>query len=267
MPAGDHIKLSAPATRGFWEIPVLFEDEHLLALDKPAGLLTSPDRYSPELPSLIGLLHEGIAAGKPWTTVHNRSYLANAHRLDADTSGVLLLAKSKLVLAALADQFGTDKPVRLYVVLVNGAPMEDQFEVDAKMMPHPNHPGMMRVDPRFGKKALTRFEVLQRFRKQTLLRAQPIIERAHQVRLHLRYRRMPVVGDRLYHGAPLMLSKIKRKYELKAGETERPLIGRSAVHAEELQVIHPITGEPVTMKAPWPNDFAVGVKYLRRYNA
>ena len=60
------IKLSSPATREFWEIPVLFEDEHLLALDKPAGLLTSPDRYDPQRPNLMKLLHAGIAAGKPW---------------------------------------------------------------------------------------------------------------------------------------------------------------------------------------------------------
>jgi len=79
------IKLSAPATKEFWEIPVLFEDEHLLALDKPSGLLTSPDRYNPDRPNLMQLLHEGIAAQKPWVKTHGLTYLSNAHRLDADT--------------------------------------------------------------------------------------------------------------------------------------------------------------------------------------
>jgi RluA family pseudouridine synthase len=264
MPAGDIIKLSAPATRGFWEVPVLFEDEHLLALDKPTGLLTSPDRHDPKQPSLIGLLHEGIAAGKPWVTP-DRKYLANVHRLDAETSGVLLLAKNKEALVNLADQFGTTQPLRHYLVLAAGAPMEDQFEVDAKMMPHPLKPGLMRLDRNYGKKTHTRFEVLERFRGFTLLRAEPVIERAHQIRLHLQFRKLHVVGDSLYRGAPLRLSKIKRKYVLKPGETERPLIGRAAIHAAELRVNHPATGEPATFQAPLPKDFSVGLKYLRRY--
>src|SRR5277367_3542723 len=80
------IKLSSPATREFWEIPVLLEDDHLLALDKPAGLLTSPDPSTPERPSLLEMLHAGIAAGKPWATARNLVYLNIPHRLDPDTT-------------------------------------------------------------------------------------------------------------------------------------------------------------------------------------
>jgi 23S rRNA-/tRNA-specific pseudouridylate synthase len=87
------IKLSAPATRGFWEIAVLFEDEHLLALDKPAGLLTSPDRHDEARPSLMQLLLDGLAAGKPWARERSLTFLGNAHRPDFETSGVILLAK------------------------------------------------------------------------------------------------------------------------------------------------------------------------------
>ena len=100
------IKLSSPATKGFWEIPVLFEDEHLLALDKPSGLLTSPDRYDAERPNLMKLLHAGIAEGKPWAKERGLTYLSNAHRLDFETSGVILLAKNKETLVKLADMFG-----------------------------------------------------------------------------------------------------------------------------------------------------------------
>src|SRR5882724_4883703 len=89
------IKLSSPATREFWEMPVLFEDEHLLALDKPAGLLTSPDRYDPARPNLMKLLHAGIERGAPWAKQRGLSYLMNAHRLDFETSGIILLAMSK----------------------------------------------------------------------------------------------------------------------------------------------------------------------------
>ena len=89
------IKLSSPATRGFWEIPVLFEDAHLLALDKPGGLSVSPDDGSLGQPALMRLLHDGIAAGKPWAGQRNLAYLDPAHRPDSDATGVLLLAKTK----------------------------------------------------------------------------------------------------------------------------------------------------------------------------
>ena len=97
------VKLSSPATREFWEISALFEDEHLLALDKPAGLLTAPDPDNAERPSLMKLLHDGIAAGKPWAAARKLTYLNNAHRLDFETTGVLLLAKTKTAFMALAD--------------------------------------------------------------------------------------------------------------------------------------------------------------------
>jgi RluA family pseudouridine synthase len=265
MPAGDVIKLSSPATREYWEVPVLFEDDHLLAVDKPSRLLTSPDRYDKDRPNLMKLLHAGIAEGKPWALQHNRGYLANAHRLDFETSGIILLAKSKPVLVALANQFGSNKPLKRYAALINGAPPEDEFEVDVKISPHPAKPGMMRVDPRYGKKSRTRFKVLEKFRNHTLLRCEPITGRTHQIRIHLRSVRLPIVGDALYHGAPLKLSRLKRRYSMKEGEVEKPLIARVALHAEELSLPHPVTGEMVTIKSPWPKDFAVAVKYLRRY--
>src|SRR5882724_13019259 len=170
------IKLSSPATREFWEIPVLFEDEQLLALDKPAGLLTTPDQDNPQLPSLTALLHAGIAEAKPWARERGLSYLINAHRLDFDTSGVILFAKEKPALLALADLFGTDKPVRKYLALIRGEPMADQFEVDAKIGPHPVLPGSMRIDQESGKKSKTRFEVLEKFPRSgiALLKCEPL---------------------------------------------------------------------------------------------
>ena len=121
------IKLSSPATREFWEIPVLFEDAHLLALDKPAGLLTSPDRHDLDRPSLMKLLHAGIADKKPWARERNLTYLSNAHRLDSETSGVMLLAKNKPALVALADLFGSEKPLQKYVALAWGSPPAETF--------------------------------------------------------------------------------------------------------------------------------------------
>ena len=118
------IKLSSPATHEFWELPVLFEDDHLLALDKPARMLTSPDRYDPQRPNLMKLLHAGIERGVPWAKQRGLSYLMNAHRLDFETSGVILLAKTKSMLVALANLFGSGKTAKSYVALVHGNPVK-----------------------------------------------------------------------------------------------------------------------------------------------
>ena len=261
------IKLSAPAKGGFWEIPVLYEDAELLALDKPAGLLTSPDRYDAARPNLMKLLHAGIERGTPWARTRNLTYLMNAHRLDFETSGVILLARTKPVLVALANLFGTEKPLKGYLALVHGTPLEQTFEVDAKLAPHPLKPGLMRVDPKQGKKSRTLFEVLERFSSHALLKCVPVTGRTHQIRVHLQRAGFAVVGDELYGGASLLLSRLKTGYRLKPDRLERPLIDRVALHAERLSLPHPVTGQTVEICSPWPKDLTVTVKYLRRYAA
>lgn len=261
------VKLSSPATREFWEIPVLFEDEHLLALDKPSGLLLSPDHLAPERPSLMALLHAGIADKKPWARERNLDYLSNAHRLEVDTSGVLLFAKDKPTLVALANLFGSEKPLKKYVALAWGAPPAKNFEVDAKLAPHPLKTSLMRVDLRDGKKSKTVFEVLEQFSDWALLRCAPLTDRTHQIRVHLKHVGLPVVGDELYGGKNLWLSRLKRDFRLKPGKEERPLISRTALHAEELSLVHPVTGETIIIKSEWPKDLRVAVKYLRLYAA
>lgn len=258
------IKLSSPATHEFWEIPVLFEDEHLLAIDKPARMLTSPDRYDPDRPNVMRLLHEGIRDAKPWAAARNLDYLANAHRLDFETSGILLLAKNKPALVELASLFGTEKLTKFYVALIQGTPAEKEFEVDAPLAPHPFHVGRMHVDRAKGKKSRTRFSVLESFAGYTLLRCQPLTGRTHQIRIHLRHLHLPIVGDALYLGKPLLLSTFKRSYRLKPGRTERPLINSVALHAERLEIPHPVSGSPVIIDSPWPKDLNVALKYLRQ---
>ena len=147
------IKLSSPATREFWEIPVLFEDEHLLALDKPARLLTSPDALDLARPSLMKLLHSGIAAKKPWASERHLDYLNPLNELDFDVTGVLLLAKNKPAFIALANLASSGKVRIHYLALVRGELLEREFEVDAKLAPHPVKPDAMRVDRDNGKQA------------------------------------------------------------------------------------------------------------------
>jgi len=259
------IKLSWPATRQFWEIPVLYEDDHLLALNKPPLLLTSPVPHLPGQPSLMNLLHTGIAQAKPWAKARGLAYLANAHRLDFEASGVLLLARSRTVLIALAELFGSEKPYRFYVALVHGAPQTAQFECDAKLGPDPSQPGRMRVDPARGKRSRSQFEVIERFVGYALVRCVPLTDRPHQVRVHLQRCGFPVVGDQLYGGHALLLSTLKPNYRLKPNRTERPLIAQAAVHLERIELPHPVTGAPLSISAPWPKDLTVAVKYLRRF--
>jgi RluA family pseudouridine synthase len=182
-------------------------------------------------------------------------------------SGVILLAKNKPALIALANLFGAEKPVKKYAALVQGQPPENQFAVDAKLAPHPVKIGLLHVNFKNGKKSKTQFEVLETFPRAgyALLKCEPVIVRTHQIRMHLRYAGFPVVGDELYGGKPLWLSRLKPNYRLKPGHEERPLLSRATLHAEELTLPHPVTGEVLTITAPWPKDLKVALKYLRQF--
>ena len=275
------IKLSWPVTRGFWEIPVLFEDEHLLALDKPAGLLTSPeadalpaveaDGAKPpvvEQPSLMKLLHAGIAAGKPWAVERKLTYLNNEHRLDGDTSGVILLTKTKEAHIALSNLFSCDKPLRKYLGLVRGTLIEPTFEVNAKIGAHAVKTGVMRADKDNGKVAKTKITLLENFTRagHAWVQCEPVTDRVHQIRVHLGQVDLPLVADELYGGKKLWLSRLKSDYRLKPGREERPLLARVALHSESVTLPHPITGEMLTITAPLPKDLKVALKYLRLYS-
>jgi 23S rRNA-/tRNA-specific pseudouridylate synthase len=155
-----------------------------------------------------------------------------------------------------------------YLALVRGEPLENRFEVDAKIAPHPVKLDLMRVDSKEGKQAKTKFEVLENFPRfgYVLLKCEPLTERTHQIRVHASHVGLKMVGDELYGGKPLWLSRLKSDYRLKEGKTERPLISRVALHAEELQLPHPFTNETVTIKSEWPKDLKVAVKYLRQFS-
>ncbi|MBI5397557.1 MAG: RluA family pseudouridine synthase [Verrucomicrobia bacterium] len=263
-------------------LAVLYEDDALLALDKPSGLMIAPDTYDKEKPNLMSGVRRALDTDAPWVRERGLTFLANAHRLDADTSGVLLLAKTREALRALAGQFNDRTVGKSYLALVEGVPAEDEFVVELKIGPHPARPWLQTERRHGGKLTLTRFRVLERFRlpflrgqhadsslgSVTLVQCEPETGRTHQIRVHLRHAGHPILADALYGlGAQsaLLLSQLKPGYKPHADEVERPLIGRLALHAERLTVAHPVTGEPLELVAPLPKDFEVALKYLRRF--
>lgn len=270
--------------------PVIFEDDSLIAFDKPSGLLVAPDRWDKQREHLMGLVHAKFGAG-----------VANVHRLDADTSGLLLCAKTKPALDFVSGQFQSKTVQKKYHAVVVVLPAEramkvvapirdatgalpDAFTVDLALGEDLRQPGRMRVfKGRGGKACTTEFRTLERFaggrpfdRRRAeeaagvsfaLVECHPLTGRTHQLRVHLAAAGAPILNDPFY-GVPeigLRLSDLKRGY--KGREEEKPLIGRLALHASELTLAHPVTREPLTLRAPLPHEFEIALKYLRKFAA
>ncbi len=235
--------------------PVIFEDESLLAFDKPSGLLVAPDRSDKTRVNLMALVHARYGPG-----------VANVHRLDADTSGILLCARTKAALDSLSGQFQSKTAEKTYHALVEGAPAQDVFVVELALTEDEGRPGRMCPARKGGKPGVTDFEVLERFRGFAWLACRPRTGRMHQIRVHLASLDLPILNDALYGtGRLLLLSALKRGY--KGRSVEKPLMSRLALHASELTVRHPATGEPVSLRAPLEKEFIVALKYLRRFAA
>ncbi len=261
------LKLSSKATKEFWEIPILHEDEELLAIDKPEGLLVSPDHADAGRPSIMGLIQRDFARKANWLGEKGINYLMAAHRLDFETSGVLLLAKSKSTLVCVVEQFGAKRPVCEHLALVHGMPESDEFESRVKLAHHPSRPEIMVASPQNGKFAVTQFRVVERFSGYALVSCRPLTSRTHQIRVHLRLMGHPVVGDKAYGGRELMLSELKPDYRLKPGRQENPLLGRVASHCSHVEIRKPASEEVLGIHSNEPKDIRVALKYLRQLAA
>jgi len=282
-PHGNEIRLPL-APGASVALAVLYEDAALLALDKPGGVMVAPDTYDKQKPNLMSAVHRALGTPAAWVRERHLNFLANVHRLDADTSGVLLLAKTREALRAVAKQFHDRTVGKGYLALVAGVPAEDEFAVEMQIGPHPARPWLQTERRHGGKRTLTRFRVLERFRLPflrsqskgpslgavALVQCEPETGRTHQIRVHLQHAGHPILGDALYGGgsrSTLLLSQLKPGYKPHANEAERPLLGRLALHAERLVVVHPVSGTPLELVAPLPKDFQVALKYLRRFAA
>lgn len=239
--------------------PVIFEDECLIAFDKPSGLAIAPDRRDKSGANLMQLV-----LGKMGPDV------ANVHRIDAETSGLVLCAKTKAALDFLSGQFQSKTVVKLYEALTVGVPASDAFTVDLVMKEDEAQPGRMCVVKKHGKASVTEFTVREKFPQPAgrpslaLVECRPLTGRPHQIRLHLAVSGTPILNDLLYgNGTQLLLSDLKRGY--KGRTDERPLISRLALHAAVLTFNHPRSREAMTLAAPLPKDFEVALKYLHKF--
>lgn len=228
---------------------ILFENEDYFLINKPPFVSTLDDRSSGGKQSIIDLA---------------RSYVATAqvaHRLDRETSGVLAIAKNPEAYRHLSLQFQYRTVKKNYHAIVDGIHKFENVEVEKPLKAY--NTGIVRIDYQEGKEATTIFNTLTAFYKHTLIDCQPITGRTHQIRVHLAYLKAPITGDEQYGGKPLMLSALKKKFNLKKDTEEQPLMPRFALHAQKLS-FQLLDETPVEVEAPYPKDFKAAMRQLEK---
>lgn len=235
-------------------IPIIYKDEHLLVVNKPAGLLTIPDRYDPDKPNVRQLLSEQYEE------------VFVVHRLDRCTSGVLCLARTADAHRDLSRQFEERSVHKLYLALVEGAPQPAEDTIDQGIARHPTQPGKMVISNK-GKNARTRYKIVESFRSCSLAEVNIETGRTHQIRVHFAGIGHPLLVDPIYgRRDAFFLSEIKgRRYNLGRDKVERPLISRTSLHASQLTLRRPDSGEECTFKAPLPKDMRACLNQLRKW--
>ena len=214
---------------------IIFSDASLLVVDKPAGVLSIPDGYDHTVPYIGRTLEPSF--GRLWVV----------HRLDKDTSGVMVLARSAEAHAKLNTQFAEHQVSKTYHALIPGTPDWEAHVIEVPLRTNVGRRNRTAVDIANGKDALTRFRVLEHYPGHTLLEAQPETGRTHQIRAHLYDLGFAILSDPLYG----------------FGEIS-PLIGRLALHARSLTFWHPVTGQMRSFEAPYPHDFERALSQLRQ---
>jgi 23S rRNA pseudouridine1911/1915/1917 synthase len=221
-------------------LDVIFEDDQLLVINKPPGLVVHPGAGRPG-----GTLANAVLARIPQMAgVGSAMRPGIVHRLDKDTSGLLMVAKTPRAYRVLQSKVAARTVSRTYLALVDGVLPRDEGTIDAPIGRHPRHRTRMAVVPR-GRGAVTRYRVRERFARHTLVEVQLVTGRTHQIRVHFAHLGYPVAGDPVY------------------GRADDLAIGRQALHAFRLRFAHPTSGRELVFAAPLPADLSEGIERAR----
>ncbi len=231
---------------------IIFENEDFVALNKPSGLLTIPDREG--VNGLRNLLQEKYGS------------IFTVHRLDKDTSGIVVFAKNEVMHKHLSQQFENRETKKIYYGLVLGNPANKTGVINEPIAEHPVKKGMMCVYKK-GKESITEYEVLESFRLFSWVQFRILTGRTHQIRVHSKHIGNPIVCDPLYgDGKPVYISQLKKTYNLSKEEEEgeRPILNRLALHAGQLS-FKGLNGETFNLEAPLAKDLKALLNQLKKW--
>jgi RluA family pseudouridine synthase len=254
--------IDRPTTRSA-KLQILYEDADVVAVAKPPGLATIPGRG--ETDSVLEQLARQLNLPKSGAADPR---IRVVHRLDKDTSGVLLMVKNVAAQRHISHQFQNNTVHKEYLAIVSGRPPYAEGEIDAPLAPHRSLRDRMAINPH-GKPARTLWKVERNMRSFALIRCFPKTGKTHQIRVHLKSIGLPLAVDPLYRPPPpnnepgIFLSQYKRDYRPSLHHLERPLIARLTLHAEKLRFAHP-SGQQIEIQCPIPKDFRATITQLAK---
>ncbi|MBL0357253.1 MAG: RluA family pseudouridine synthase [Chitinophagaceae bacterium] len=232
-------------------IEIIFENEHFVAVNKPAGMLSIPDRTQSEV-SLKDILIEKYGS------------IFTVHRLDKETSGIILFAKDEATHKFLSKAFEERSVEKYYQGLVYGVPSQPSGTIEGPIMEHPVQKGVMIVHAK-GKPSVTDYEMQESYGKYSLVKFRIHTGRTHQIRVHAKNIGNPIACDPLYgDGKPVLLSSIKKKYKLsKHDDEERPILSRVALHSYQLKFTD-AAGNAFDLLAELPKDIRALIQQFKK---
>jgi len=235
------------------QIALLYNDDYFLIADKPSGIAVIPERFKSDKLDFKQLLEKQIGIS-----------LFTVHRIDRDTSGLVVFAKTAEAHKELNTLFEHHKIDKTYLALVHGVLEGDTGEIDSPIATHPSKSKMI-VHPK-GKEAYTSFKVIQQFRHAAFLEVKIKTGRTHQIRVHFASAGHPLLIDPLYGTGDLFfLSSIKKGYK-KTEEEERPILSRLSLHASSLSFEHPFTKQLISVTSSLPKDLSLAIQLLEKYD-
>ena len=233
---------------------ILYEDEHLLVVNKPSGEVVIPERNGLRANSLVGKLEQKTGP------------LFVVHRIDKPTSGIVCFAKNEATHRSLSMMFEHRQIEKEYLAFVKGKLHLPEGTIDFALAENPLKPGTMKVYAK-GKAAITDYELVEQFKHVALVKFIIHTGRMHQIRVHAASIGHPLLVDELYaNSTDFHIGQYIRKYKAPA-EPERPTISRLTLHASSIGFIHPATGEKLHVSAPLPKDMEVLLKLLRKHDS